>query len=756
VSRVVDLNRRHLILGTAVLPAAAAARGHDDPAQAVLTRLIGRRSEAFRLEVASGGAPSYVYTARRGQVAVKASSQVAALYGAYAYLKDNGLAHASWDGNRAELPHRLPDGQSGRVESAFPHRLYLNTCTFGYTTPFWDWPRWRREIDWMALHGIDMPLAMEGQEWVWRALWQEEGLNDAELDAYFSGPAFAPWQRMGNIEGYDAPLPLTWMARKRDLQKRILGAMRELGMEPILPAFAGYVPKAFADKHPQARIYRMRAWEGFHETYWLDPADPLFDRLAGRFLDLYDLTYGKGRYYLADAFNEMLPPIGDGPAVGGKYGDGAANKAAAMAVDPAVKAQKLAAYGRALHDSIRRARPDATWVMQGWLFGADQAFWTADAIAAFLRDVPDDGLMVLDIGNDRYPDVHRTARSFGGKAWTYGYVHNYGGSNPVYGDLGFYADDVARIAADPGKGNLAGFGVFPEGLDSNSVVYDYLYDRPWTQTGTKPEPLPDWLTGYTRARYGKTSQALVAAWVAVVHGAYRTRYWTPRWWHDTAGAYLLCKRPDIGMAGYESAPGDRQALRKGVTQLSALSPEFAASPLFGVDLVDFTRHLASLHLDDLIRATLKAYQARDPATGDAGAAEVTRLTLVLDDLMGLSPHHLAGWIGEARAYGATPAEADDYERNARAQITVWGGDGNLHDYASKAWQGLYRDFYLPRWTMMFDALRVSPFDAAATRARLIAWERNWANTIAPVARRVPSRPFDIIAELLATLPPETA
>jgi alpha-N-acetylglucosaminidase len=746
---MIDLNRRHLILGAAAVPAAASARDHEDPAQAVLRRLVGRRAEAFRLAVRPSAKSAYTYSARRGRVTVTASSTVAALYGAYAYLKDNGLAHASWDGGRADLPARLPDGNSGAVEALFPHRLYLNTCTFGYTTPFWDWPRWRQEIDWMALHGIDMPLAMEGQEWVWHALWQEEGLSAAELDAYFSGPAFAPWQRMGNIEGYAAPLPLTWMVRKRDLQKRILAAMRELGMDPVLPAFAGYVPKAFADKHPDARIYRMRAWEGFHETWWLDPADPLFARIAARFLDLYDATYGKGRYYLADAFNEMLPPVGGAPS--GKYGDAEANKAAAQTVDPAVKVQKLAAYGKALHDSIRGPRPDAVWVMQGWLFGADQAFWTGDAIAAFLRDVPDNGLMVLDIGNDRYPKVHETARSFGGKAWTYGYVHNYGGSNPAYGDLPFYADDVAKIAADPAKGNLQGFGVFPEGLNSNSVVYDYLFDRAWRHT----ESLTDWLTRYTHARYGKTSPALSMAWMKVVEGAYRTRYWTPRWWHDTAGAYLLCKRPDLAMAGYEGSPGDRQALRAGVTLLSLQSDAFSESALFAVDLVDFTRHLASLHLDDLIRDTLKAYQAKDVAAGDAGAAEVKRLTLVLDDLMGLSPHNLASWIGDARAYGTTPAEADYYERNARAQVTVWGGDGNLHDYASKAWQGLYRDFYLPRWTMMFEALRAPSFDAAATKAQLIAWERNWANTVAPVSRRLPLQPFDTIANLLAGLPPET-
>jgi alpha-N-acetylglucosaminidase len=73
--------------------------------------------------------------------------------------------------------------------------------------------------------------------------------------------------------------------------------------------FAGYVPEAFAKAHPKARIYKMRAWEGFAPTYWLDPSDPLFAQLAKRFIELYNQTYGAGDYYLADAFNEMIPPL---------------------------------------------------------------------------------------------------------------------------------------------------------------------------------------------------------------------------------------------------------------------------------------------------------------------------------------------------------------------------------------------------------------------------------------------------------------
>ncbi|CAL4869803.1 hypothetical protein MMA231_04095 (plasmid) [Asticcacaulis sp. MM231] len=555
------LNRRHFLvsgLSAAAISMAAGATGATEttPASAgVLRRLIGSRAKAisFKLTPSGSAKPWYAVSAHGGKLTVEGSDPVALTKGAYSYLKSTGAAHVSWEGDRVDLPWRLPDAALTRTETPFRHRAYMNTCTFGYTTPWWTWSRWEREIDWMALHGIDMPLAMEGQEYVWQALWRENGLSDAELAAYFSGPAFTPWQRMGNIEGYDAPVPQAWIHKKQVLQKQILGRMRELGMTPILPAFGGYVPKAFAEKHPEARIYKMRAWEGFHETYWLDPADPLFARLAGRFIALYTETYGEGQYYLANSFNEMLPPIAaDGSdAAKASYGDATANTKAVAEVDPAVKARRLAAYGEAIYDSIRQARPDAVWVMQGWLFGADKAFWSSDAIGAFLSLVPDDKLMVLDIGNDRYPDVWTRADAFKGKTWIYGYVHNYGGSNPVYGDLDFYRSDLKAITASDKAGNLAGFGVFPEGLHNNSVVYEYLYDLAWGDV-----PVADWLQTYTRARYGHTSPALMQAWSDLQKAVYQTRYWTPRWWKSRAGAYLFFKRPTIEGADFPALPGD--------------------------------------------------------------------------------------------------------------------------------------------------------------------------------------------------------
>ena len=54
----------------------------------------------------------------------------------------------------------------------------------------WSWDRWEQEIDWMALNGVNMPLAFSGQEYVQQQVYAELGLDAAQLEDFFAGPAF--------------------------------------------------------------------------------------------------------------------------------------------------------------------------------------------------------------------------------------------------------------------------------------------------------------------------------------------------------------------------------------------------------------------------------------------------------------------------------------------------------------------------------------------------------------------------------------
>ncbi|MDE2181622.1 MAG: alpha-N-acetylglucosaminidase [Alphaproteobacteria bacterium] len=703
--------------------------------QEVLWRLLGARANGFdlKLDEDAGALPFFEVRSRDGVVRITANAPAGLLRGACAYLSAIGAFQMNWEGDRAELPPRWPDLTIARSSTIFRHRAYLNPCAYGYTTPFWDWERWQREIGWMALHGVDMPIAMEGQEYVWRQLWADAGLSATELAGYFCGPAFLPWQRMGNIEGHGGPLPLRWIEKKRDLQLRILDRIRGIGMTPILPAFAGYVPKAFANRHPEAHIHKMTPWGGFHETYWLDPTDPLFASLARDFLDRNAAVYGKGQYYLADAFNEMRPPVAD--------------------KSPAERATVLSLYGRSLFDSLKAANPDAVLTMQGWLFGIDPGFWDEQSVQAFLRDIPDEKVLILDIANDTFRGVWEKNRAFSGKSWIFGYIHDFGGNNPLFGDLVLTQQDLGSLPARTDTGHLQGFGVFPEGLNTNSVVYDYMFDMAWPTSGG-PTDVDGWMVAHLKARYGKTDPALLAAWADLWRAVYQTPNWRTGWWRGSFGQYLFCKRPDRALAGFGREPGNLSRLRSAVATLAGLSHRYADSALFLYDLVAAVCHYATLQLDLDLLTCIRAFEARDGGTADKAWRKVRSLSLMIDALLGVQPQHLAGWIDEAEGYAQTPEEARLYVENAKMQITVWGGDGVLKDYASKAWHGMYRYYYLPRWVKYIDAQRRAlrsgrEFDQAHFTDELVRWEFAWATSGRRYARRRPKRPQLLVDSILA-------
>lgn len=56
-----------------------------------------------------------------------------------------------------------------------------------------------------------------------------------------------------------------------------------------------------------------------------------------------------------------------------------------------------------------------------------------------------------------------------------------------------------------------------------------------------------------------------------------------------------------------------------------------------------------------------------------------------------------------------------FEYNARNQITLWGPNGEIKDYANKQWSGIVSNYFIPRWSYFLRKMRVplvkkKPFD----------------------------------------------
>ena len=341
---------------------------------------------------------------------VTANTGPAAVWGINHYLKYFCNSHVSWDTTRIRIPSPLPDVNL-TLTSLGKFRYHMNVCTFGYTYAFWKWHQWEKHIDWMSLNGINLPLAFVAQEAIWERVYMKFGLTEEDLAEHFAGPAFLPWQRMGNLYGWGGRLTPTWHKFTIELQHQILDRMRGLGITPVLPAFAGHIPKGLLKLYPNI-TYTSAQWCGFPPTYLLDPMDPLFIQIGSSFIEEYINEFGATDHvYNCDAFNEMNPASSD--------------------------PEFIRNSGKAIYDAISKVDENAVWIMQGWLFRS--SFWQEEQAKALLTSVDPGDMIVLDLSSTEVTEYDRL-QSYFGQPFIFNDLNNYGGYIGFFGRIGRIQD----------------------------------------------------------------------------------------------------------------------------------------------------------------------------------------------------------------------------------------------------------------------------------------------------------------------------
>jgi alpha-N-acetylglucosaminidase len=192
---------------------------------AFIDRIIPGKSGLFLIETIpqENGKDVFELDYGSGKIILRGNNGLSVASALNYYLKNYCFCDISWNGTNLNLPAILPlVKQKIHKVTPYSYRYYLNYCTFNYSMSWWDWKRWEREIDWMALNGINMPLAITGEEAIWQDVYKKMGFNEQQLDAFFSGPAYFSWFWMGNIDAWGGPLPQHWMDTHKALQKKYL------------------------------------------------------------------------------------------------------------------------------------------------------------------------------------------------------------------------------------------------------------------------------------------------------------------------------------------------------------------------------------------------------------------------------------------------------------------------------------------------------------------------------------------------------
>ena len=662
---------RPIIAGLAVAALVVSACSKaSEPESVVAAKALAERlipAQAARIvfrEVPADSTDTFTLSSEEGRIVIAANNAGTMAVGLNYYLNNYcNTTVSEYAAHPVEMPDVLPDvPEPVSVSAKVPYRFYLNYCTFGYTMPWWGWKEWERFIDWMALNGVNMPLATTGEEAVWQRVWRRYGMSDEQIRAHFTGPAHLAWHRMVNINSFQGPLPQDWIDAQAELEKKILARERSLSMTPVLHSFSGSVPAVFKDMHPEATITKVSNWGGFGDPYrcwFLSPDDPLYTEIQKAYIEEQTALFGTDHIYGLDPFNEVDAPSWD--------------------------PETLASMGKAFYGSLQAADPEATWLQMGWFLINDRKHWTAENMEAFLGSVPRGKMIMLDYHDDWVLGWKITDRFYG-----HDYIAcallNFGGNTLLNGNFPTlipYYEETFR----EGGHNLRGVGSTLEGFGTNPYYYEFVLGWNYPQT---PE---EWINKLADRHIGREDAAAREIWQDIIMNI------APQY---TGSGVSMNGHPKFGehynwTVKYPDIKGRTPVMDHTWRQMLEIGSDRYE---YKYDLVNLGRQALGDYFDMLKDSLELAWNNKDLAAAKAIKERMSSVFDDLDALLACAPElNLQPWNEAARSWGRTQEEKDYYERCARTILTVWGNNRGLTDYANRQWAGLVKTYYKPRWMM---------------------------------------------------------
>lgn len=630
----------------------------------LIERVTPGYGKQFRLELIEPeeGKDVYEIGESDGKVLLRGNNPVSLATAYHQYLKYTCRVHLSWNGTQMKLPEKLPLPKTiTRNVIQGKYRVYMNYCTVSYSAPWWDWERWQREIDFMAMNSINMPLSVVGLEAVWYNTLLKHKFTDEEARKFLAAPAHAAWQWMQNLQGSGDPLPKSWIDSHRVLGKQIIDRELELGMQPIQQGFSGYVPRELKEKYPEAGIQFQPSWCGFVGSAQLDPTDSLFQVIGRDFLEEQKNLYGAHGVYAADPFHESFPPVNT--------------------------PEYLAAVGNSIHKLFTDFDSTAVWAMQAW-----------DIREPIAKAVPKEDLLILDLDGKRC----QKDSAFWGYPVIAGNLHNFGGRINLHGDLRLLASNQYAQAVKRSP-NICGSGLFMESIGQNPVYYDLAFEMP---LHTDSIDIEEWLSEYTCRRYGHFSKYADEAWKILLNAPYGIGT------NGTEFSSIIAARPalDVKKSGPNAGfniPYDPMDLYRAEGLLLKDASLLQQSDAYLFDIMDVQRQLMSNLGQTIHKEAVKAFRKKNKKEFLLHSQRFLTLLDDVDTLLRTRPEfNFDKWLSDARRWGQTPEEQDFFEKDATALVTVWGADGDplIFDYAWKEWAGLIDNYYSKRWKMFYAML----------------------------------------------------
>lgn len=644
----------------------------------IIARTIGEKYvEGFELRLDRRLKDDYyIVESLRGTVRLISNSGVGLASAFNCYLKDVCHCHVSRYGKQVSLPQNLPQVK-GKIErhTTFKHRYAYNYCAHSYSMAFWNEEDWQKELDFLAMNGVNMVLDITGMEEVYRRFLTKIGYRHREIKNFLTGPAYFAWCYMANISGVGGPLHDNFFYDSCELARKNHRRMQILGMDIVLEAYNGMVPSDIAKKVGDIPTIEQGLWNGLPRPLMIDPSSVSYVKYAALFYEAQKEVFGDiTKYFAGDICHE------GGTLKGSNKKDVYMNFVGALT----------------------NFKKDAVLIMQGWGENPTKSF------IKYSKPFRDEHILMLDLFAESRPKSEGRNAPLSKFNYLYGMLNSFGGRMGIHGNIDILS---GKIRESSKNSNFKGIALTAESNTSDPIVVDLFFSTVWENiTDTK-----EWINAFAERRYGAKNENIEKSLEIQLKTALSDKYYNLG---EGAPENLLCGRPEgkydkVSSWGNTKFGYNVKEFEEAAKLFLADYDKFKDNECYVYDAVNILRQVLSNQIYGIVLKMEQEYKKKDYFAFLENGEKLLSLADMLDKvLLNHKDFTLGEYLGKVGEYAN---KLDDFTKelyliNAKALITTWysrpaANEGGLHDYSNRQWGDLVSGFYKARWAKFIDFVR---------------------------------------------------
>ena len=677
--------------------------------EGIIKRILGEKYiEWFTLELDTEyeGNDYYEISMADGKVKIKGNNGVALASGLNYYLKYYCNVHVSQQTKQVKMPENIVEvKETIKTVSPYEIRYAYNYCTLSYTMPFYGYDDWQRELDYLALSGVNVILDTTATEALWVMYLQQFGYTVDEAKNFVCGYAYKAWWLMGNLENYGGTVSDAWVIDTLQLARVNQRFMTVLGIQPCLQGFMGTLPTTFdsiADKTLKGMNFSditsymvaQGTWSGFTRPPLLKTTYDGYKTLADTFYDVQKYLYGDiTDFYAGDLAHEggVIPS------------------------DLSRSGMTAEILGHMMNND-----PDAVWIIQCWWGNPEKK------VLEGFGENREDHVLVLDLNATIDLNYKNTTqwggREWNGTSWVFCMLDNYGGRPGMHGELESMMNEI--IKAKDSSSHMKGIGLVAEGTQMNPIVQELLWEMAWRDTTFD---MDKWVKDYCRRRYGIESVNLEKAWELLLETAYGYEGA-----HDFNINSIVNMRPSFSpsaISGTYTLDYDPVKLEEALALFMEEFGQLSSKETYIYDVVDLMKQVVSNSMVAYFKTLVEAYNTGEEKAFTDMKDKFLASIYILDEICQYEVDSTLGeWVGRIESWckDTKTGEYDDYSKfmmnvNAKAIITTWSSKPLLN-YAYRQYSSLLIEYHYATWEKWLEAIETGKTVPTDKEIFDIAWD----------------------------------